>query len=1171
MHSYAKCSEGYAKYFKTLEMGLEELSKIANAAKSRGFDPQNTVEEEIRVSYDLADRVEYMVGPKGVGKRIRELSHLPRIRVAFKIAEEILYGGFGALEEEKAAEQAIRTGIAILNEGVTAAPLQGINRVAIKPNLDGTGRGGAGGKHLAIYFAGPMRSAGGTELAIVTALGDYVRKHLNIDAYKASDVEVSRFIEELRLYEQGVGRFQFHVTDDDLAYVLRHVPVEVTGVKSAQIEVSSFRDVPGIETNSVRGGALRVVNDGIAGRSRKVLKIVDDLNLKGWEWLREIVEKGEKETVEKPEETETEKLNGVNGGTGSYLSDIIAGRPVFSFPSNSKYASRLRLRYGRSRNTGLTAVGIHPATMAILNNFIAVGTQLRLETPEKGGIVSTVDSIEPPIVRVKGGSVLRVEDAEQAYKLRSSVEKILLLGDLLLSFAEFYENEKPLLPSSYVEEWWVWDLKEALADKCKNSVECAAQASGVDRQRITSFLSDPLTAKPTGWEAVKLSEAIGVPLHPKYCYYWRNITSEELLELKRSISTANLEKEQNLVKKITLNLTSRVKELLEKLLVPHEVAGGRIVIIDDAPTLARCLGIDNERPSPDPDQSVFQMLKNLSSFDVKCKYSFLVGARMGRPEKAKERKMKPPVHVLFPVGLSGGPQRNIVEAAGQSVNVELITRRCPSCNSPLTETICPKCNVRGQIYRVCPKCGRRIQEENCPHCNVKAQAYEKQSVDVKGALGRAAARLGLNPPDVVKGVKGMTSEMKLPEPLEKGILRARHKLTVFKDGTIRFDLTNAPLTHFKPLEGGVSLEKLKELGYTSDIDGKPLTDVNQVCELKVQDIIVPENCADHLLQVSHFIDEMLERLYGLPRFYDAKSRGDMVGQLIIGLSPHTSAGVLGRIAGFSKLSVCYSHPLWIAVKRRDCDGDEDAIMLALEALLDFSRDYLPAQIGGIMDAPLLLTPVVNPLEVDDQVWSLDLCNSYPLEFYNRTLEGSPPRYVSDLIDMVKHRLNTPAQYEGYRFTHETSNINLGSRENVYKKLGTMRAKLEAQMDVMDKIEGVDTKEVAKRILTVHLMRDIAGNLRVFASQSFRCKKCNQRFRRIPLTGRCSRCGGEIALTVYRGSVEKYLEVAAWLARKYGVEDYYKQRIDLISDEIDLVFAGEKEAERKKETALTSFM
>ncbi|MFQ5998690.1 MAG: DNA polymerase II large subunit, partial [Candidatus Bathyarchaeia archaeon] len=435
------CSEEYKRYFQSLEIETSKLLEIADKAKALGLDPNSSVSDEIRFSRDLADRVEYMVGPTGVAKRIRELAHMARVQLAFKIAEEIILGGFGHLEEEASAEQAVKTGVAILNEGVTAAPVQGIVKVRIKSRRDEAVRG-QGSRYLSVYFAGPMRSAGGTELAVVTTLADYVRRLLGLDAFTATEEEIARFIEELRIYEREAARFQFHLADETIAKVLEHLPVQVTGIATDPVEVTSYRNIPSIETNSVRGGALRVVNDGIAGRSAKAWKAIEEMGLTGWEWLKDI-------TREKKETDDTQS---------SYLQDIIGGRPVFSFPSSSQYGGRFRLRYGRSRNTGLASVGVHPATMAIVGDFIAVGTQLRLEMPGKAGIVSAVDTIEPPIVRLKDGSVVRVESVEAAVKLRGDVDRILFLGDILVAYAEFLENDKPLLPSSYVEEWWVWHL-----------------------------------------------------------------------------------------------------------------------------------------------------------------------------------------------------------------------------------------------------------------------------------------------------------------------------------------------------------------------------------------------------------------------------------------------------------------------------------------------------------------------------------------------------------------------------------------------------------------------------------------------------------------------------------------------------------------------------------------
>ena len=88
------------------------------------------------------------------------------------------------------------------------------------------------------------------------------------------------------------------------------------------------------------------------------------------------------------------------------------------------------------------------------------------------------------------------------------------------------------------------------------------------------------------------------------------------------------------------------------------------------------------------------------------------------------------------------------------------------------------------------------------------------------------------------------------------------------------------------------------------------------------------------------------------------------------------------------------------------------------------------------------------------------------------------------------------------------------------------------------------------------MKDIVGNLRAFTRQKFRCSKCNKKFRRPPLSGSCDRCNGPIVLTVHRGGIEKYIEPAQNLIDKYELENYYAQRLILIKDEIDSIFADE---------------
>ena len=331
-------------------------------------------------------------------------------------------------------------------------------------------------------------------------------------------------------------------------------------------------------------------------------------------------------------------------------------------------------------------------------------------------------------------------------------------------------------------------------------------------------------------------------------------------------------------------------------------------------------------------------------------------------------------------------------------------------------------------------------------------------------------------------------------------------------------------------------------------------------------MIIPLNCVQYFVRVANFIDELLEKVYGLPRYYNVKKVEDLVGHLVIGLAPHTSVGILGRIIGFTPLSLCYAHPMWHSAKRRDCDGDEDALILALDVFLNFSREYLPAQIGGIMDAPLLINPFVNPREVQRQAQLMDIDKSYSLEFYEKTLEGVQSKEVSNLIDLVADRLGTPAQFEGFGYTIPVSNVNLGNRESSYKRFKRMIDKLNSQLELAEKIRAVNARIVARKVLITHFLRDIAGNLRAFSTQGFRCKSCNKRFRRPPLKGKCPECGGPITLTVYRGGIEKYLEAAKYLVKKYNLPNYFAQRIALIENEINYLFEGKG----PKQVSLTDF-
>ncbi|MEM2321215.1 MAG: DNA polymerase II large subunit [Candidatus Bathyarchaeia archaeon] len=1118
-------AQKYQEYFAGLFRALNELYEVAKKARAKGIDPKPC--PEIEVVGDLASLVESLIGLPGLADRIRELTRImSKERAAFKIAEDIVLGWFGDLGGERAADLAIRAALAILTEGVTAAVYtEGIAKVSIKTNIDGS-------KYLAVYFAGPIRSAGGTEAALTPVIADFVRKLLHLDRYKPTEEEIERFIEELRLYEREVGSFQYSVSDEQIRFALRNIPVEVTGTPSDPVEVTSYRNLPRIETNRVRGGALRVINDGIVGRAAKVLAVVKDLGIEGWDWLEEV------------------KASTANRSSASFMEEVPAGRPILCFPSAR---GGFRLRYGRSRNTGLSAVGVHPLTMITLQKFLAGGTQLKIETPGKAGIVMPVDYIEPPIVKLRDGSVVRVS-YENIEIVKRETEKILFLGDILISFGDFLYNNRELLPAGYTEEFWSEELRDAIQREFGGNIDETSLRTGLPSSLLKAFIEDPFNNKPSVEEAIKLSRTLSIPLHPSYTFFWPNITTKQLRKLREWLLASDISYKGNLITKITGMLDPEVKETLEGICIPHKIITDKILIEgDDAHALSLSLGLHDPNSVVSEDLPLLDNLAKLSGVPIRDKAPTFIGARVGRPEKAKEREMKPPVHVLFPVGLSGGAQRDLMKAYSRgAIRVELVSRICPKCQKLTFRRICPECGLETNLRLICPRCGRKLSVDICPVCNVEARSFCPQIISIKDLIDAVCQKVGFRP-EQIKGVKGLTNRLRIPELLEKGVLRAKYNLYVYKDGTIRFDATNAPLTHFKPSEIGVSVEKLRGLGYTHDYLGEPLGDPEQICELKVQDIIIPWKCAEYLVAVAGFIDELLQKVYELPPYYRVSRPPDLVGKLVIGIAPHTCAGVLGRIIGFTRLNVCFAHPFWHSAKRRDCDGDEDSIILALDALLNFSREYLPDQIGGIMDSPLFIIRAVVPEEVQRQAHEFEVAERYPLEFYMETFKGTLAREVINIIDTVKRRLNSELRLQGLRFTVPTSSIENCNRESVYKTLKRMTDKLNAQLSLAEKIKAVDARVVAEIVLNTHFLRDISGNLRAFATQSFRCKRCNRRFRRVPLRGVCTECSGELTLTVHRGTIEKYLEDAWRLVKKYGMLEYYAQRLILIKEEINSLF------------------
>jgi len=1615
-------SSDMREYFSKLQEDIDICYSIAEEARKKGFDPEFKV--EIPQALDLASRVEQLVGPKGIAPKIRAATKEigDRELVSLEIAKEIVNEKkYKFKRVEDALDQSIRTGLAILTEGVLVAPLEGIAEVRLGKNSDGT-------DYVNLYFSGPIRSAGGTGQAMSVLIADVVRREMGIEKYKPTEGEIERYKEEIPLYKRA-QHLQYTPSIDEIDKITRGCPICINGEGTEDEEVTGYRDLPRVGTNRLRGGACLVIAEGLCLKAPKILKHVKKLKLKGWDFLDIFVHKDE--NGEKKD-----KIPEILPST-KYIGEVIAGRPVFSHPSRN---GGFRLRYGRARTAGLASTAINPAAMYLLDNFIAVGTQLKTERPGKGTIGTPCTSIEGPIVLLQNGDLIQVNDVKNIKKI--DIKQIIDLGEILIPFGEFIENNALLPDSGYVYEWWIQDLQKKL--DClpkKYSFSGVLESEEKTKKKINEDFGREINLEEASWaDAIEISTKYKVPLHPYYNLFWHDITVEDLALLSKYIKEhGKLGKDSSLI----LPKDDEIKRILIELGALHKYRDGNFILDRYSNHIIRCCGLeikedkivetDRIKNLKSKDNTV-TLVSKLSGITVRPRAPFRIGTRMGRPEKAAARKMRPPPHVLFPIGNYGGNQRLIRNAADLGkIEVEAGARLCPKCKK--------------KTHRLFCTCGAHTEAGN--------GRIELQEINLAEELKLAQKNIKERTlPETIKGVIGTISKNKTPEPLEKGILRAKHSVHVFKDGTTRFDMTDAPLTHFKPSEIGVSIDRLKQLGYRKDYLGNDLENKDQICELKVQDVIISKACAEYFTQVSKFVDDLLVKFYGLERFYNIKKLDDLTGHLTVGLAPHTSAGSLSRIVGFTDTHVCYAHPFYHAAKRRNClspdtniltfnsekpiitsledfyskinskerivddfgtrlknvegigtfalnykngrtevkniksaikvkapkhllkvrlksgrdfisspshralvlsngdivykkmlqlhkddkflvphkinlydndveeidlllefsqingkcadvvvrgieelvrkcveklgglkqtskklnvnkktfsnyiyrdsipiptilkllelcgknlnvipkdcklsvkrnhttipriinvdeslmrilgyyisegyarytkkscyqvnfactekeirndliqcikdvfginpyksnrgigisnrliheffieilqignnaktkripsrfyalpkhkirellrsyfsgdgsveknrlhvtcssvnkdllmdiglqllrfgtfyrlkeeskkaggiakkfydkknqspifdlyyisirssyarkfcenigfsltrkqsqlesvvskeraprlkvfgdyildsvkeitsiksnseflydievedfhnfpindfvlsancDGDEDGLMLLLDALINFSHSYIPEKRGGKMDLPLILTTRIDPLEVDKEAHNVDTLSQYPLDFYESTLRHEHSKELESVMGLVSSRLGSELQYEKFGFTHDTVDISAGPKTSNYKTLKTMMDKMNAQLNLAAKIRAVDEADVAYKVIERHFLPDILGNMRAFSKQSVRCPTCNIIYRRPPLQGVCTKCGGKLTLTVHEKSVKKYLEISKEIAQRYNISPYARQRIKLVEKSIDSLFMSDK----VKTTKLTDFL
>ncbi|MFB6199354.1 MAG: hypothetical protein ABEJ83_00625, partial [Candidatus Nanohaloarchaea archaeon] len=216
-----------------------------------------------------------------------------------------------------------------------------------------------------------------------------------------------------------------------------------------------------------------------------------------------------------------------------------------------------------------------------------------------------------------------------------------------------------------------------------------------------------------------------------------------------------------------------------------------------------------------------------------------------------------------------------------------------------------------------------------------------------------------------------------------------------------------------------------------------------------------------------------------------------------------------------------------------------------------------------MDAPLILSTVLNPDEVDDEAWAIETVDEYPLGFYEETLEYKKPWNLENEIQIGEDVVHSEEPFR-HGFTHDTESVENAPVQSEYVTLGEMSEKTSAQLGLGEKLKAVDENRVAELLLNKHFIPDIKGNLNAFSSQEMRCVDCNTKFRRVPMTDQtiaasgkttaeCPECGGNVLLTISEGTIKKYMNPSKDIIDEYEISPYVRQQILILNKTLKSLF------------------
>ena len=130
-----------------------------------------------------------------------------------------------------------------------------------------------------------------------------------------------------------------------------------------------------MDDTRIRGGVLLVIGEGMCLKAPKIQKHTERLKVPGWDFISKFAARARKRKRGR------EGIHVPSGRSHFQIHERHHRRPAGLW--RPLEAGGFRLRYGRARPSGLAAASANPACMAAMDDFITVGTQMKIERPAK--------------------------------------------------------------------------------------------------------------------------------------------------------------------------------------------------------------------------------------------------------------------------------------------------------------------------------------------------------------------------------------------------------------------------------------------------------------------------------------------------------------------------------------------------------------------------------------------------------------------------------------------------------------------------------------------------------------------------------------------------------------------------------------------------------------------